>query len=67
MLLHQDFVVKINSAVTVAQILQTLFSTITSYYLYKPRGTAVEQRVRCCATNRKVASSIPAGVFGIFH
>ena len=23
--------------------------------------------VRCCATNRKVASSIPAGVIGIFH
>ena len=30
-------------------------------------GTAVAQWLRCCATNRKVASSIPAGVIGIFH
>jgi len=31
-------------------------------YLY-----AVVQLLRCCATNRKVAVSIPAGVIGIFH
>ena len=30
-------------------------------------GTAVAQWVRCCATNRKIAGSIPAGVTGIFH
>jgi len=30
-------------------------------------GTAVAQWLCCCATNRKVASSIPAGVIGIFH
>ena len=30
-------------------------------------GTAVAQCLRCCATNRKVAGSIPAGVIGIFH
>jgi hypothetical protein len=30
-------------------------------------GTAVAQWLRCCATNRKVAGSIPAGVIGIFH
>jgi len=30
-------------------------------------GTAVAQWLRCCATNRKVASSIPDGVIGIFH
>jgi len=30
-------------------------------------GTAVAQWLRCCATNRKVAVSIPAGVIGIFH
>ena len=29
-------------------------------------GTAVAQWLRCCATNRKVAGSIPDGV-GIFH
>ena len=31
------------------------------------RGTAVVQWLRCCATNRKVAGSIPDGVIGIFH
>ena len=25
------------------------------------------QWLRCCATNRKVAGSIPTGVIGIFH
>ena len=29
-------------------------------------GTAVAQWLRCCAANRKVASSIPAGVIGLF-
>ena len=31
------------------------------------RGTIVAQWLRCCATNRKVAGSIPDGVIGIFH
>jgi len=30
-------------------------------------GTAVAQWLRCCATNRKFAGSIPDGVTGIFH
>ena len=30
-------------------------------------GTAVAQWLRCCATNRKVAGSIPAGVSGNFY
>jgi len=29
-------------------------------------ATAVAQWLRCCATNRKVAGSIPAGVSGFF-
>ena len=29
-------------------------------------GTAVAQRLRCCATNRKVAGSIPASASGFF-
>jgi len=29
-------------------------------------GTAVAQWLRCCATNREVAGSIPAGVSGFF-
>ena len=34
--------------------------------VYYP-GTAVAQWLRSCATNRKVAGSIPDGVIGIFH
>ena len=34
-------------------------------FIWKP-GTAVAQWLRCCATNRKVAGSIPAGVSGFF-
>jgi len=30
-------------------------------------GTAVAQWLRRCATNPKVAGSIPDGVIGIFH
>ena len=29
-------------------------------------GIAVAQWLRCCATNRKVASSIPTGLIGFF-
>jgi len=29
-------------------------------------GTAIGQWLRCCATSRKVAGSIPGGVIGIF-
>ena len=35
--------------------------------LARQGGTAVAQWLRCCATNRKVAGSIPDGVIGIFH
>jgi len=34
--------------------------------LYVLCGTAVAQWLRCCATNRKVAGSIPDGVIGSF-
>ena len=35
---------------------------------WNPLGhSAVAQWLRCCATNRKVSGSIPAGVIGIFH
>ena len=30
-------------------------------------GTAIAQWLRCCATNRKVAGSIPDDITGIFH
>jgi hypothetical protein len=35
------------------------------YYHYG--GTELAQWLRYCATNRKVAGSIPDGVIGIFH
>ena len=46
------------------------YSCFSCYYdsvYYSSSGTAVAQWLRCCATNRKVAGSIPDGVFGIFH
>jgi len=36
---------------------------ILHYYV----RTAVAQWLRCCATNRKIAGSIPDVVIGIFH
>ena len=39
-------------------------STVVKVLCYS--GTAVAQWLRCCATSRKVASSIPAGVSGFF-
>ena len=35
-------------------------------FLFISEGTAVAQWLMCCATNRKVAGSIPADVTGIF-
>ena len=35
-------------------------------HTFNALGTAVAQWLRCCATNRKVAGSIPAGVSGFF-
>ena len=35
-------------------------------FLLRIRWTAVAQWLRCCATDRKVAGSIPAGVSGFF-
>ena len=37
--------------------------TVSTYFYW---GTAVAQWLRCCATTRKVAGSIPAGVSGFF-
>ena len=46
-------------------------STVVKVLCYKSegiyiKGTAVAQWIRCCATNRKVAGSIPAAVSGFF-
>jgi len=37
------------------------------HFIYVLMSIAVAQWLRYCATNRKVAGSIPAGVIGIFH
>jgi len=42
------------------------FSTVLGWVLHYIRETAVAQGLRYCATNRKVAGSIPAGQW-IFH
>jgi len=44
-----------------------IVSNTHSRFLYTYMGTAVAQWPRCCATNRKVAGSIPDGVIGIFR
>jgi len=36
-------------------------------FVYIYMEAAVAQWLRCCAENRKVAGSIPAGVIRIFH
>ena len=41
-----------------------IFVFTDSTYIYM--GTAVAQWLRCCATNQKIAGSIPAGVSGFF-
>jgi len=48
--------------------LTTLKSKIINNFkiLHIMWGTAVAQWLRCCARNRKVAGSIPAGVSGFF-
>ena len=40
--------------------------TADKEWSFRLRGTAVTQWLRCCATNRKVAGSIPAGIIGFF-
>jgi hypothetical protein len=37
------------------------------HLLHSVKEVAVAQWLRYCATNRKVAGSIPDGVIGIFH
>jgi len=39
---------------------------VTKTYTPISRGIAVAQWLRCCATNRKIAGSIAAGVSGFF-
>ena len=50
-----------------SKIAQFNWECMGRFTLIHLMGTAVAQWLRCCATNRKVAGSIPGGVFGIFH
>jgi len=50
---------------TFQQIIPAHYGKFWSYYLYNE--TAVAQWLRCCATERKIAGSIPNDVTGIFH
>jgi len=48
--------------------LQSVYVNPRTIELYeKVKWTAVSQWLRCCATNRKVAGSIPDGAVGISH
>ena len=49
-----------------SELNQKQFATSFELLHTSPTGTAVAQRLRCCATNRKVAGSIPASVSGFF-
>ena len=44
----------------------TTFNLLYAVCVKGDRGSTVV-KVLCCATNQKVAGSIPAGVTGIFH
>ena len=50
----------------ILMILPEYFSSKILTGTYHVWGTAVAQWLRYCATNRKVAGSIPAGVSGFF-
>ena len=64
----------VNPSVNVAEIYHPSKSTSSSFLaslcklilIFIDIGTAVAQWLRHCATNRKVAGSIPAGVSGFF-
>ena len=46
---------------------RTLHHGVSKYVHIHAWGTAVAQWLRCCATNRKFAGSIPVGIIGIFY
>jgi hypothetical protein len=55
------------SCSTFANRIHSLDGFLTFLGLPAFTGSAVAQWLRYCATNRKVAGSIPDGVTGIFH
>ena len=53
----------VHTAYVLSTVKHLKINPIAFIYIW---GTAVAQWLRCCATNRKVAGSIPAGVSGFF-
>ena len=55
----------------VSFIFLSFFTSFSNYFLlinsFLIISVLMAQWLRCCATNRKVAGSIPDGVIGIFH
>ena len=76
--MHGPLNVKQYSAATVVEEQLTVFELLElqhtqsrTFVMYSGRnccirGAAIAQWLRCCAINRKVAGSIPAGVSGVF-
>jgi len=64
---HNVFLFHANSNSEQRRVCKLLTASILNlYYVFVYGGTAVAQWLRCCATNRKFAGSIPAGVSGFF-
>jgi len=56
----------LNSNISVVYLVVYLLYRLRYLSYYNYMGTAVAQWLRCCATNRKVAGSIPVDVSGFF-
>jgi hypothetical protein len=54
-----------NEWMNVRRTYRPVYTYICTHGIFT-QGTAVAQWLRCCATNRKVAGSIPTGVIGFF-
>ena len=57
---------KIPQGICTSSSMECLNRFIIRFGIWDRKGTAVAQWLRCCATNQKVAGSIPAGVSGFF-
>ena len=58
---------KLETATLYSSLLSDINVIIFIFIYMEIWGTAVAQWLRHCATNRKVAGSVPDDVIGIFH
>ena len=63
---YHDSFCQLGSSVSLPSVIYFEVFYLHITYSLSCMGTAVAQWLRCCATNRKVAGSIPAGVSGFF-